>query len=610
VDELLPAAQRLSGGRPSAEALWLAGRASWLRRDQPAEARARAAIALWERVGPPWDLHAAYGRAAVRVARRELAPALADLEQCAAAAGAEGARREVRELCALGVGRVLGAQGKYREAAAAYAAVPPDSPHFADAAHEVAYAWLKAGEAEEALRWASLLSDLEPDAPLGPQATLLRADVLQRVGRQAEAVEIYRRVLERYAPVRDEVEALLLLRDDPSRDLELLARRDLAADAAAVLPPLALRWAARRAEVERAQALAAGLEAARRLLADARREADGLQALLDRNWGMGAFPALEQAYLESDAAQTVAIQVEAELAGELFHLLPISPVRAEVEALRAGRAELERTVRALPASTAALEARRLAAADRAAARGRALHQLGAMVEGIDEEVAAVSRYVEAHRAEMAGAGERPALAEELRRHRAVAEGYRAELAELGREVARQADQAGMGLAPAEDRQRFELRERLAQEAEAAAPARRVLDPLTRDRAARLDALRARAAEVISRADRVKRGLLARARASGEAPRARLAAERRELEAAARDLDRAQASARALVGRVARRALDEVRRSFHDLVQQADVGIVDVAWTRRRERMDRIQALSARKAAEIEAVDAAARGGGR
>jgi chromosome segregation ATPase len=318
---------------------------------------------------------------------------------------------------------------------------------------------------------------------------------------------------------------------------------------------------------------------------------------------MGAFPSLEEAYLRADVAQTVAVHLEADLAAEGLRILPISPARSELEAARAGFAPLEKAVRALPATPEALEARRRAAFVRVAALSRQAHQLGMMAEGMDEEITALRSYLDRRRGDLKGQEERPAIVEELRRHREVAAGYRAEAAALRREVERESDLAGRGLTPAEDRQRIELRDRLAQEQEAAAPPRRALAPAARDRATRIDDLRARAAELVGRADRLKRGLLAKARTGAEGLKARVAAERRQIEEAARELDQAQAQAKQLVGAVARRAFGEVRRTFYDLVLQADVGIVDVAWTRKRERVDRIQALSARKDLELKAVDA-------
>jgi tetratricopeptide (TPR) repeat protein len=601
-EELLQAARRL-GGEPPPEAVFQAGKAAWMRHDQPLDQRRRSALQLLERVGPPWDLHATYFRGAIRVAEGDLGAALGLFERCGAAAAAPGPQVAVRELCALGAARVLAAQGRHREAAAYYGVVPVGSPRFPEAAYEAAYAWLRAGRPDLALRSAAILADFAPESVLGPQATLLQGHLLQQAGRWDEAVDTYNRVINQYAPVRDEVEAILALREDPVRDFDDLVGRS-ENEAAAVLPTVALRWATGQGEVARALSLARALEAARRELARARRAADATEAALDRNWGMGAFPALEEAYLRADVAQTVAVHLEADLSAEGLRLLPISPARSEIAAARAGRAPLEAAVRALPATPEALETRRKASFARVASLTRQIHQLQVVAEGLDEEIAALRTYLDRRRGELKGQEERPALVEELRRHREVVAGYRAEAAELRREVERESDMAGRGLTSLEDRQRIELRDRLAQEQEAMAGPRRALTPAGRDRAARLDAARLRATELVGRADRLKRGLLAKARAGAEGLKARVAGERRQIEEAARELDQAQAQAKRLVGAVARRAFDEVRRVFYDLVLQADVGIVDVAWTRKRQRVERIQSLSARKDVELRAVEAA------
>ena len=56
-----------------------------------------------------------------------------------------------------------------------------------------------------------------------------------------------------------------------------------------------------------------------------------------------------------------------------------------------------------------------------------------------------------------------------------------------------------------------------------------------------------------------------------------------------------------------RALNDVRGQFYKLVLKADVGIVDVAWSRKRVRLDKIQQLSIQKAGEMEQLDREYRG---
>ncbi|HEY6002698.1 MAG TPA: hypothetical protein VIV57_07470 [Anaeromyxobacter sp.] len=85
-------------------------------------------------------------------------------------------------------------------------------------------------------------------------------------------------------------------------------------------------------------------------------------------------------------------------------------------------------------------------------------------------------------------------------------------------------------------------------------------------------------------------------------RDRVGAEKVALASHTGSLDGVQAVAKDLVGRIAYRSFLDVRAQFYKLVLKADVGIVDVAWSRKRQRLDKIQQLSQQKANEIEQLD--------
>ena len=61
-------------------------------------------------------------------------------------------------------------------------------------------------------------------------------------------------------------------------------------------------------------------------------------------------------------------------------------------------------------------------------------------------------------------------------------------------------------------------------------------------------------------------------------------------------------AKGLVGRIAFDSFRRVRASFYDLVLKADVGVVDVAFTRKQDKTIQIQKLSAQKDRELKALD--------
>ena len=75
-----------------------------------------------------------------------------------------------------------------------------------------------------------------------------------------------------------------------------------------------------------------------------------------------------------------------------------------------------------------------------------------------------------------------------------------------------------------------------------------------------------------------------------------------MEAHAGEVDGARRDATPVVGGVALDSFRDVRSQFYELVLKADVGAVDVAWQRKRERLDRIQQLSGEKGADLSSMD--------
>jgi len=113
--------------------------------------------------------------------------------------------------------------------------------------------------------------------------------------------------------------------------------------------------------------------------------------------------------------------------------------------------------------------------------------------------------------------------------------------------------------------------------------------------------------LLERASRVKLALRGGARAGAAGLRARVQGERRLMQDYSGDLGGVQDETKNLVGRIAFKSFRDVRAQFYRLVLKADVGIIDVAWQRKRERVEKIQQLSAQKAADGAAMEEEFRG---
>jgi hypothetical protein len=141
------------------------------------------------------------------------------------------------------------------------------------------------------------------------------------------------------------------------------------------------------------------------------------------------------------------------------------------------------------------------------------------------------------------------------------------------------------------------RERAAAEA-ARSAVRAPLKPLF----ARVDAARVQLEAFRARARVLEEGVVAAARRRAANLRERVAEERVAIAAHDGALDGVQAGSRDLVAAIALRSMTEVRAQLHRLVLKADLGIVDVAWSRKRQRLEKIQQLAVQKSAELEQLD--------
>jgi hypothetical protein len=122
-------------------------------------------------------------------------------------------------------------------------------------------------------------------------------------------------------------------------------------------------------------------------------------------------------------------------------------------------------------------------------------------------------------------------------------------------------------------------------------------------------LMTRSHEVRSRADTLrqrvtvaKQVLRAQVERRGRQIRNKVLAEQRLLESYDGEVAQVQGNARQLVGRIAYDSIQRVRQQFYELVLKADVGMVDVAFTRKQDKTSEIQKLSAEKDRELRVLD--------
>ena len=604
VDRLASTAERVFQGNPPPELRYLAAKSLYQRTDlAPADRQARAAAALAQ-VTAPYQLQARYLQGVLQVEKGDLDKARETFEACSTAQG-EDMSPDVAELCTLAVARLHADAGRPAAALDWYARVPRESPRFTEALYEIAWNYVKAKRYDEALKTAELISDLAPESPLAPEATILQGHLLLKLGRHDDAVTKYEEVISTYAPVRDEIDAILSMREDPVRYFnELIGRQGKSFDVASVLPPAAVRWATGREEVATALDIVSALDTSRRDAREAGQLAERVEAALERGDGIDAFPWLQRAYASAEALSHGAALLEGQAAAAAESAASsLEPsARADLEQVKARRAELERRMASLPRTPEEADARLRRLRNRLAQVDRQAFQLAQAVDGLNAAITGSENWLQRYRAEITGAeDDRQKLADELREHRRTADAYAEETQKLRDEIAKARDAAAASDVLREEATlRDEYVATVAREREILHSAR--LSPAEQDALSHADEYARRLQAVRERSRIFGEKLRAEASQRAGDVKVRLATERSRLGEQTTSLDAVQVDAKDLVGRIAYQAFGQVRGQFYRLVLKADVGLVDVAWTRKRERLEKIQELSTQKATELERLD--------
>jgi hypothetical protein len=105
-----------------------------------------------------------------------------------------------------------------------------------------------------------------------------------------------------------------------------------------------------------------------------------------------------------------------------------------------------------------------------------------------------------------------------------------------------------------------------------------------------------------RVDAARRVLTEQLRRRGEQIRNKVLGEQALLSQYGQEVNGISGDARQLVGRIAFDSFRRVRQQFYDLVLKADVGLVDVAFTRKQDKTSEIQGLSTEKDHALKSLD--------
>ncbi len=595
-------------GRLSPGVEYLLAKVAFDRTDLPAPERARRAAEAFSRVPDgPHHLQAVYYLGVCDVELGDLPRALAQFQEVVRGPGTGSpAEGEIRELGWLAIGRIEYELGQWQEALDAYQAIPESSPNFYDALYEIAWTYVKKGSYENAGKAVDLILLGAPDTKLTPSVNLLKGQLLLKLKKYGDAVEAFNGVINKYGPVRDEIDALLKSHDDPAAYFEkLLAAKGKSFDVATLLPPAAQRWASSRTDVGEAQSVVADLGESQRGVDEGRQILQRLQARIAAAGSMDAFPALQAGYARAGAVDAALVSYDRQLVSVEQALLGrlLSPQdRQALAQAQAERQAIQARFDTLPKTATQLDARRAEMVERFAGLEKQLFQLSLVIQSERAQLVAVRQMQEQT------ASQRKVDPAEEARFAAQVQQELGDLDDLDGDVTRlrttlkddQTTVAGVD-ATGDAQVREAYASAVHREAELLARARGAAGN-GGDAAQRAAELHSRIASLRKRAQSALSAIQQAALQQAAVIREKIAIEAKNLDGFESEVASTTTSASGLVGRIAFASFRQVRRSFYDLVLKADVGIIDVAWTRKKNETDKIQKLATDEDRELRLLD--------
>ncbi len=539
--------------------------------------------------GTEFSLRAKYFAGTIHTLRGEYLDAIAAFRGVMGHEPANEQEAEVLELTYLALGRLYYETEQLEQAVEAYRAVEQTSARFDQALFELAWTYIRMGDAIQAERTLEVLSVAAPNSPLNADGKVLRGDLLARNGRYDEADVVFDEVRATFGPIRDELEAKRNDHPDLHAYFRGVVRENLDDfDIDDFLPESARRWIELEGDYERALEVLSDLSEAKQLVEETNQLAERITAALSAPNRISVFADLRRQRerttgLRNRAARARGALIEAESQARGAPAGQAAPVRTR-------RREVQAEVMEMPVDTEDFVDRDMERLVEFRAAERDLQGLRIEILGLEARIVASRAGLPAIDPRKA---DPQALATQLAEHEGEIKEYEEQLTWIRRrlEVGRLHVGVGDRRYQADDVERRTFIDLVGRERK-----------LTGSGGPQYDEAFSRVAALERRLDQRDAELAAVVKRRVTQMLATVDDETANLKRYRNALGSLEGEAEDVVGAITYLNFNRVHDRFYDLVLRADVGKIDVAWARREDHRVRIDTLTRERARELQALD--------
>ena len=513
--------------------------------------------------------------------------------------GAPGA--QLLDLTNLSLGRLYQELGMVTESADTYQEISQDSPYFADMLFEIAWVQVTAAnQATEvegkrksynrALQALEILMATAPSSRLYPKARILQGNLMIRLGASEDAYDTFQTIIDDYGDARDELVSLIRT-NDPRRFFDqLLAEDEARVDSGPILPPLALNWALDEVHVGRAVSMQRDLSDSATFLKESRELIQTLEIALAGEQRYNMFPGLREARSQTIGTENRMLNAQRrvlDLERSIVFMVLTEPERGRLDRIHAQVREIEEEIAELPFSTDQVESTRSELRNQFLESGRQSHRLRYKIFGMRAQVVAVERWYRENGAKLS-TDERALLEKRIADAKIALSLVDDEQVNLEREIALSADLVGGDAGRTRSqRLRSQFNSVLEEEVALLRSYRQRVPSDYQAVLTRIDGQRAQLTSYKERLRALQATLDRRVDRKADEVRQAVLAEVRKLRQYEEERLQLAIATRSMLGPVAKETLNNVGDQFSELVLKADVGIIDVAWARKRDQTDKV-----------------------
>jgi TolA-binding protein len=552
-------------------------------------------------------LQARYFVGTIQVGKGDLASASTTFDSILRVQPRNDTDKEVQDLGRLAVGRLFYERNQFDKAAEAYASVPRQSKHYADAMDEATWNYIKAKDFLRASRSLELMLLQDPDSPKAPERQILRGNLQLRLAQFFVAHEAFAATLEQFEPIYKELQSTVARSQAEPTYFEALIGQgmDKLFDISVFIPTSAVKWIKSEPEVARMLALANEVGGLQRDIKDSEALMGRLQRAVSGAGKVGIFPDLATNRTKTTEILNQIVDIRRRFVGEIRSLIAGSlsgQDKAALDQVAAQRASLEQQLQDLPMSSQAQRDRERNAKAKLTELDGQASQFNVQIQSMDAELVAIEQYFIRSKAEQKIRPED--LKQPVGELRSSIDGMRAQLEKVRNDIVEATREFGAAGAAASSERvaTVRLTDLMKREQDIY---NRVRSQLGGGDQRELD----RVYSVLQRADGVHGVLMAfDARLDAAADRRlgdireRLDHEKTELALVTSKLGGVLSESQTVGGGLAQVMLGKATDRFYELVVQSDVGEVDVAWGLKDQKSQTLSKLINQQKLERKAVE--------